>query len=577
MVYGENLAGLSAEFDGGAIPVRGVHTPENANYAFVDITVSDDVEPGAYELVLSNGSSSASIGFPILERDRRQPRYQGFDANDVVYLLTPDRFANGDPSNDRIEGLLDEYDPTNPRMRHGGDLEGMIARLDYLRELGITTIWPMPVLENSGRNSYHGYAATNLYRIDPRLGTNEDYRRFVEAAHEHGLKVIFDHINNHIGIRHPWLSSLPMADWLNGSAEDHLSDRHYKLSVTDPHADPKSVELLKTFWFVDRMPDLNQRNPYVSTYLIQNTLWWIEYSGLDGIREDTYPYADQDFLTRWEGAILEEYPDFNIVGEIWDDYDPAYQAAHQAGNRLPGSLNTNLPTVMDFPLATTLRAYVSGAPWPRGNRPLYQIYSIFAADHVYADPQKILTFVDNHDMSRAIFIADGDTPRVKQALAILLTARGIPQLLYGTEINMMGGASHVELRADFPGGFPGDERNAFTAEGRTEQENDMFDFVSSLLHARNRHEALRTGKMTHYPPSWSRDFYRYVRSTDDEQVLVVVSGYDEPRTADLTELAHWFSPRQHFRDLVTGEELEVDLAQGLTMDPRGLRVLLATD
>lgn len=558
MLYGEDLHGLSARFEDERIRVAAVHTVPNPAYAFVDVDLPDDLPPGDYTLEITKGAQRVTLNYPLLARETSGPRHQGFGVEDVVYLVTPDRFANGDPSNDRVEGILDEYDPSQHHLRHGGDLQGLIDHLDYLRDLGVTALWLNPVLENNIPYSYHGYQATNLYRIDPRFGANADYKRLVEEAHRRGLKIIFDHVNNHIGVRHPWIGNLPTETWLNGSVEDHLVNKHYKMAASDPHADPYSDELLRTFWFVDSMPDLNQRDPFLANYLIQNTLWWIEYTGLDGIREDTYPYPDQAYLARWAQAILDEYPAFNIVGEIWEN-EPAYVALFQTESRLPRDFETNLPAVMDFPLAEALRAYLDGT----GS--LEAVYKVFAQDFLYTDTDNLLTFFDNHDMTRGIFVADGQTEKVKLALALLFTVRGIPQLLYGTEINMRGGASHVELRADFPGGFPGHLRSAFTEAGRTAEENAVFDYTRKLLQLRKAHPALTHGKMIHYPPSYRGNLYTYLRRHDEETILVVLNGYEDERRVDLSEAAHWLSDGSRFLNLMTGEYLEPDLSQGLAV------------
>ena len=566
MLYGDDLHGLEAATADSAVSVQAVHTVPNPSYAFVDLAIADDAPAGTYAIQLRRGSAETTVAYELRERADSTGRYQGFRPEDVVYLITPDRFANGDTTNDRVAGLRDEYAPSDPRMRHGGDLDGIIERLDYLKDLGVTTLWLNPVLENRGINSYHGYKTTDFYRIDPRFGTNDDYRRLVAEAHARGLKVIFDHVSNHIGLQHPWVGNLPRASWLNGSVADHRSNRHYKMSISDPYADPRSEKLLRTFWFVDRMPDLNQRDPLVANYLIQNTLWWIETTGLDGIREDTYPYANQAFLARWASAIQAEYPHFNIVGEIWDT-NPAYVALFQEESRLPRDFETNLPAVMDFPLSEAFRAYL------RGDGALRDVYQVLAQDFVYSDPQNLMTLMDNHDMPRGIYVADGQTQRVKQVLKMLLTTRGIPQLLYGTELNMKGGASHVELREDMPGGFPGDTRSAFTETGRTAEENDMFDFVQTLLQLRQEHPALTRGTLTHYPPTYGNDVYRYKRQHAGETILVIVNGHDEQRAVDLAEVLDRPLGDRPLVNLMTGEAVPVSAEEQVDIGRRGALVL----
>lgn len=567
MLYGEALDGLTAAFTDPRLQVRAVHSLPNPTYTFIDITIPATLPPGTYTLALTRGGSTTTVAYPILQREPTAGRHQGFDTEDVVYLITPDRFANGNPDNDRVDGILDEYDPSKDHMRHGGDLQGIIDRLGYLQDLGITALWPMPILENNIRMSYHGYQATDLYRIDPRYGTNADFKRLVSEAHRHGIKFIFDHVSNHIGVAHPWIDNLPTPTWINGTKEEHLRQKHYKMSTTDPYADPYSDTLLRSFWFVDSMPDLNQRDPYLATYLIQNSIWWIEYTGMDGLREDTYPYPDQGFLADWAGAILREYPDFNIVGEIWEN-KPAYLALFQKDSKLPRTFETNLPCVMDFALTDAWRAYLAG------EGTLYDVYRILAQDFLYTDPSNLLTFFDNHDMTRGIYVADGETRKLKQVLAMLLTTRGIPQLLYGTEINMRGGASHVQLRADFPGGFPGDTRDAFTEAGRTDAENDVFTYLRTLLHLRKQHKALTQGSLMHYQPTpWREDIYTYVRTHGEDQILVIVNGKDETQQADLTELAHWLPATATLTNLITNQPHTLPADFKLAIDPWATLIL----
>ncbi|PEN13939.1 hypothetical protein CRI94_07745 [Longibacter salinarum] len=547
MVYGDHLDAVTARAPADGITVTAVHSVPNDDYAFIDVTLAEDLAPGRYDIIVSSPGGDDTIAFPVQERTVGPDGPDGFGPDDVVYLITPDRFANGNPSNDRVEGIRDEYDPSDPRMRHGGDLRGIIEHLDELEELGVTTLWLTPILENRGRNSYHGYAATDLYRVDPRFGTNDTYRELVAEAHEHGLKVIYDHVSNHIGIEHPWMENLPRESWVNGSVEDHHSDKHYKMSVADPHADPEQEELLRTFWFVDAMPDLNQEDPFVSTYLIQNMIWWIETTGLDGIREDTYPYADPEFLSEWAEALQAEYPNLSIVGEVWDTA-PAYTAMYQSGSPLTTGVETHLPSVMDFALSTALRDYL------QGDGGLSDVYQVLAQDLLYGDPMRVMTLIDNHDMPRAAYLADGDRKRLKQVLTMLFTLRGIPQMLYGTEIGMVGGQSHVELRADYPGGFPGDKRSAFTREGRTASENDIYDHIQSLLALRSEHEALRRGRLVQYPPTYGHPVYTYRRVGDNEEFLVIVNGGDEARRVDLEEELNHRTVPVRLVDAVTRQE-----------------------
>lgn len=572
MLYGDELDGITAEVDQEGLKIKAVHTPQNASYAFIDLEVDEGLEPGTYPITIRRNNSSTVLNYSIEVRADQEGKHQGFDQYDVVYLIMPDRFANGDPSNDRVAGLRDEFDRSGDGGRHGGDLKGIIDHLDYLDDLGVTALWLNPVLENSGRGSYHGYAATDLYKIDARLGTNEDYKKLVEECHKRGMKVIFDHVNNHIGIAHEWMDNLPTDDWVHGSRAEHIEDRHYKYTLFDPNADEKTGALLADFWFVGAMPDMNQRNPFVANYLTQNMIWWIEYTGLDGIREDTYPYPDQEFLADWAETLIEEYPNLNIVGEIWNP-DPVACAIFQSGSPLAGQLGyeTHLPCVMDFALSDGLRNYLGGDR-------LEPLYYIFAQDFLYGDPRNVLTFFDNHDMPRGIFETTGDNwreknKRIKQAMTIIMTTRGIPQLLYATEISMKGGESHVELRADFPGGWPGDERSAFTAEGRTDEENDIFNFTRQLLNVRKEHKELVDGRFIHFPPSYRRNVYKYLKIGEENRYLVLINGHEEAREVDLSELSHHLKGVRSFKNLIDGTSISYDQSGNIRMDGLGLLIL----
>lgn len=572
MLYGDNLDGITATTEQEGLQIKAVHTLPNANYAFIDIEISDGLAAGTYPIKITKNGQSTTLNFPIQARADTEGRHQGYDQHDVVYLITPDRFANGDPTNDRIAGMRDEFDRSVPGMRHGGDLKGIIDHLDYLKDLGVTTLWLNPVLENSGRGSYHGYAATDLYQVDARFGSNEDYKKLVEECHQRDMKVIFDHVNNHIGIEHEWMNKLPMKDWVNGSKDSHLADRHYKYSIFDPNDDGGAAQKLRDFWFAGSMPDLNQRNPYVANYLTQNMIWWIEYTGLDGVREDTYPYPDQHFLADWNKALLQEYPNLNIVGEIWNP-DPVACAIFQTGSLLDEQLgyNTHLPCVMDFPLSDVIRNYL------RGER-LEPLYYVFAQDFLYGDSRNVLTFLDNHDMPRAIFETRGTdwkakNKKIKQALTLLMTTRGIPQLLYATEINMKGGQSHVELRADFPGGWKEDTRSAFTENGRTEEENDIFNFTKKLLHLRKEHKELVDGRFIQYSPTYRRNIYKYLKLGSENQYLMIVNGHEDAQEVDLSELSHYLSEVKSFQNLLNDQNIPYDQSGKIKVEGLGSMIL----
>lgn len=544
MIYGEELSEISVTSKDKRIVVDKVHKMENPGYAFVDIIISPDLTQGEYEFTVKNKSGKTSFRYSIKERENNPAHNKGFSNKDVMYLIMADRFCDGNPANNTIGDSLDNFTPDDLNGRKGGDLVGIISKLDYISELGVTALWVTPMLENNMYMSYHGYAATDLYNIDPRFGSNELYKKFVSKAHSKNLKVIMDHVSNHIGINHPWISNLPMDDWINGQPGNHKPANHNKLTLHDIHSDSIALSATWEGWFTDYMPDLNQRNPYLKNYLIQNTLWWIEYSGVDGIREDTYPYADQYYLSEWAQAIFDEYPDFKIVGEIWTGI-PAFLAAYQGNNKFDSKVNSHLPSVTDFGLSDALRYYL------RGEKGLNHIYETIGQDFLYSDPYSLLTFIDNHDISRGLFVANENIEKFKVAISILLTTRGIPKLLYGTEIGMVGDGHHGNIRTPFPGGFPEDKQNAFSNSGRTEYQNEIYDYVRELLKIRNQYPALQSGRLIHFYPF--NDQYIYFRISDDHTVMVVVNDDNEKRSLDLTYTNHIIGENSVLTNIRTGE------------------------
>lgn len=527
MVYGEGLEDLKVGVSEASIEIIKLHQMENTDYCFLDIVLGEHVKPGKYTFTFSNKINEIKYDYEIKERVYAKSLHQGFDTEDVIYLITPDRFADGNPENNTVEGFGDEYDRKQPYGRHGGDIQGIINKLDYLKELGITAIWINPLVENNTRISYHGYAATDFYKIDPRFGTNELYKKLVEEAHSRELKIILDHVSNHISIDHPWMTNLPSVDWINGTIDNHLNAKHHKMAYFDPYAAQNTIDKLSKGWFTDHMPDLNQRNELVSNYIIQNTIWWLEYTGLDGIREDTYPYADQEFLAKWAEEIINEYPGLNIVGEVWTG-KTAFLAPYQGDSRLLNKFNSNLPAITDFGMRDALYGYL------KGDNNLYSIYEVLAKDYLYSDANNLVTFIDNHDIERVMYAAGENIDKAKVALSILLTMRGIPQILYATEIGMVGKPEHGLLRSDFPGGFPGDKRNAFSENGRTEEENDIYSHLKNLLKIRKNYSCLSNGKLTHFPPE--NDVYVYQRIDDADSILVIVNGGSKINSINLKKL-----------------------------------------
>ena len=564
MITGENLSGITARSRSPQVRVvRSYRTP-NPSYAFVDIEIAHDALEGFHLVTLYNGKDSVALSYPVLKRKPPAGRYRGFDPADILYLITPDRFANGDTTNDDAPGMTEEKNRSNPSGRHGGDLKGIIDHLDYLADLGVTALWVNPLIENNAPAlSYHGYAATDFYQIDPRFGTNALYEELVRQAHRRGLKVIMDHVSNHIGINHPWIRNLPSADWLNGSVANHQRTSHWKMELSDIHSD-SAIRLNTTQgWFTDNMPDLNQRNSFVSRYLIENTLWWIESTGLDGIREDTYAYVEQRFLTDWAEAISAEYPSLTIVGEVWIG-DPVFLSTYQKESRVPESRNTGLFSVTDFALYDAFTS-VFGS---KGS--IRTVFDCLSKDFLYPDPGNLLTFLDNHDVRRIMYVAQGDTSRTLLALKMLLTLRGIPEILYGTELGMMGGRGDGTIRSDFPGGFPGDSLNAFAEKGRLPKEKQFFTTVRRLLHLRKERRSLAYGSMIHFPPV--NEIYLYLRLLKGEKTLVIVNNRDDAQKVSLAQVRAYMGGATVLRNLLSGEK--TDLKTATDIDVPGNEALI---
>ena len=592
MFYGKDIA--QSEFSLKSYPgvrVKEVAKVKNPNYLIVYLDVSEKARPGTMTFRFKEGQSVTEKAFELRPRNTKTGA-QGFSTKDVLYLIMPDRFANGNPANDDWEQF--KADRSNGGGHHGGDLQGIRDHLGYIDSLGVTAVWLNPVQYNRS-NASHGYAISDFYLIDPRLGTNEEYCGLVDAAHGRNIKVVMDMIFNHSGSSHWWIEDIPDDDWFNQDAyAKKLSERqrqgppeggfrrgprgndglttttHYKWVLMDPHAPQSEKDVLLDGWFSGGMPDLNQRNRHLARYLIQNSVWWIEYARIDGIRMDTYPYADYDFMTRWCREIEEEYPDFNIVGEGWY---PRNSAAGwwQRGSALNPS-DTHLKTVMDFDLTFTIqREILKESNTSEGSEAgLFKVYETVAQDFLIPDPDHVLTFLDNHDISR--FMQPGDPVwKFKQGLAFLVTSRGIPQIYYGTEIAMAG---PDQLRGDFPGGWKEDPANAFTSVGRTPVQNECWDFASKLLNWRRTSKAATEGRLVHYTPDNRAKCYVYARIAGDDTVLVILNGSDAESELDMARFADVIGKHTIGVDVVTGET--VNLTSSVRMAPRGVHVLELT-
>lgn len=567
MITGPGIGNAAVSTDYPGVTVLQDITLDNPDYKFLYLRIGSDAKPGDLPLRFRLGKDSRVVNYPLLARSRRPEDHQGFDAGDVLYLLMPDRFAEGKAeAADPYAGLTYKAQPdrNNPNARHGGNIQGIIDRLDYLHDLGVTAIWVCPVLENDMRGgSYHGYATTNYYRIDPRFGTNDEWRRLVEEADRRGMKVVMDMIFNHSGSDHPWMSSMPSKDWYNHPDGDVLTN--FRLTtVHDPYVSDYDKDATVNGWFVSSMPDLNQRNPHLMKYLTQNSIWWIESSGINGIRMDTYPYADMKGMASWADDVMKEYPNFNIVGECWYANEGG-SAFWQKGSRI-NDTDTRLPAVMDFKLSIDGRKFFNDptTPWTGLNG----LYDHLSMDFLFPDPQNILTFLDNHDTDRFLLEEPENLDSWKQAVTFLLTSRGTPQIYYGTELLMNGSkeGSDGYVRKDFPGGFPGDTVDAFTAAGRTPLQNEAWDYLSSLLKWRRdvANDVIAKGTLKHFMPI--NCAYVYERRLGDKSVIVMINGTDEPLPLELARYSEILTPDRKYTDPLTGRE--VVLGDEITLSPR---------
>ena len=531
LIYGENIAKLAPTIDYTGVDLSRVERTDNENYLFLYLTVHRDAKPGTLQINLhkeiENQSSGMlhSIEFPLLDRERESKEVEGFGPEDVIYLITPDRFVNGNLSNDSIDRYDDKWNRENDYGRHGGDLEGIINNLGYIEEMGFTSIWLNPVIENAQpKDSYHGYAMTDHYKVDPRYGSNELYRRLSEEASQLGIKLIMDMIMNHIGSEHWWMKDLPDPDWV------HFPDRyqetnHRRTTLTDPYASDLDKALFTDGWFVPTMPDLNQDHPLLADYLITNTLWWIEYAGLSGIRHDTHPYAGQEFMNTWTCRVMEEYPNFNIVGEEWG-VTPLILSKWQKDAPYSKDFDSCLPSLMDFPVQVTLvDALNNDENWNSGWIELYELLSL---DYVYGDATNLVIFGDNHDMLRFYQQLNKDVDLYKIGLAFLMTTRGIPQVYYGSEILLESASphGHGQIRRDFPGGWPMDSVNAFTGEGLTSEQLSMQNFTKKLLNWRKNEPLIHTGKLMHFAPKHD-GVYVYFRYDNERSIMVILNKGDK--------------------------------------------------
>ena len=556
LIHGENIGSLELSCEVSGVKITKVHRPDNKNYLFVDLEIASGATAQIYPIVFKDGRKKVhTINYELKQRASDSANRKGSDGSDAIYLITPDRFANGNPNNDVIAGMKEGHDRSLEYGRHGGDIQGISEHLEYINSVGFTSIWLNPVLENDMNAwSYHGYATTDYYNVDRRFGSNEEYAELGLKGKKLGMGMIMDIIVNHCGSEHYWMEDPPFPDWFNNQGKEYMGTNHRKFTLLDPYSSKIDREIMTNGWFVETMPDLNQRNPYMSTYLIQNSIWWIEYAHITGIRQDTYSYPFKEFMTDWSCAIRNEYPNFYIVGEEWVE-NPAIISYWQEGKNNADGNNSCLPGLMDFPLCFALHnALRDEESWGSG---LVELYETVAMDFLYPDPSQLVIFPDNHDMSRIYSQLNENDDHYKMALSYIATMRGIPQLYYGTEILMAnrGTDSHGIIRSDFPGGWAGDEVSAKDAKGLKENEKEALDFCTKLLNWRKEKQVIHNGDLTHFHPA--DNMYVYFRHDSNEKVMVIMNKNKENVTLNLDRFQEMLKGISNGQDVISKEQFNM--------------------
>ena len=560
LIYGKDISQFTVSIDNKNIQILDIKKTENRNYLFLNLDLSKAVS-GKFNINFSKKGKRIDFTVPyeLKERNQDSKLREGFNSSDVVYLITPDRFANGNVANDLVKTMNEKtVDRKNDYGRHGGDIKGITNHLDYIDDMGFTAIWPTPVLTNDMKKaSYHGYAMTDFYQVDPRFGTMKDYIELAQQSKNKGIKLIMDQVANHIGLEHWWMKDLPAKDWVNYQDEflknNMVTTNHRRTTNQDVYASVKDKNLMSEGWFVSSMPDLNQRNPLLATYLIQNSIWWIETLDLGGIRQDTYPYPNKQFMSDWAGAIMNEYPNFSIVGEEWS-VNPLLVGYWQQGAKTKDGYVSNLSSTMDFPMQKAIVDALNEAEsWDNG---FVKMYEGLANDFSYASPSNIMIFPDNHDMDRIITQLKENVVNTKMALGYMLALPRISQLYYGTEILMQNSSKpgdHGLIRTDFPGGWKDDKVNAFTGEGLTSDQAEMQSFLKKVLNYRKNSEAIHSGKTIHFAPE--NGVYVLFRIKNDEIVAVILNKNDQPISLNLNRFDEVGLNGKQVKNIITGEAL----------------------
>lgn len=561
LLHGKNIANQTIEISNG-IKIKNLQKVENPNYVFVTIN-TDEINVSKFKIFLKNGKKVISTyNYELKERKPNSANRDSYTSKDVFYLIMPDRFANGDEKNDSQPSVIEKVNRTDRNGRHGGDLRGIINHLDYIKNLGATTVWLTPVCEDNEKNySYHGYAQTDLYKIDARYGTNEEYKELSAKLKEKNMKLVMDYVTNHWGVSHWMIQDLPSKDWIHWfeDGKNGFKRSNYRTtSQLDPYVSEKEKTLALNGWFDTTMPDINQSNPLVLQYLIQNAIWWIEYADLDGYRVDTYPYNEKEGMAKWAKAITDEYPKFNIVGETWM-YNAAHISFWQKNSKI-GEMqgyNSYLPSVMDFMLYDAIpKAFQEDENWDKG---MVRLYNSFVNDFLYPDTQNMMVFFENHDTERYNEIFNGNPEYYKLALTLISTVRGTPQIYYGSEIGMRGSKEKLgdgDIRRDFLGGWKGDSQNAFIPENQTKEQKVFYDFTQKILNWRKNKDVIHTGKTLHFVPQ--NGVYVYFRYNDKEKVMVVINKNDKPQTLDLNNYSEIIPNEIAVKDVISDTEFTIN-------------------
>ncbi len=552
MFYGKDIGKTEVKINSDLVKLLVTHKMPNDNYLFVDVEVKPNAVAGKFTVdFYKNDKLVFQYDYVLAEKQKRK---RGFSSEDFIYLLMPDRFANGNTANDTKPKFKEKVNRKNHDGRHGGDIQGVIDNLDYIADLGVTALWLNPALENNRETySYHGYGVTDFYEVDARLGSNELYKQLSQELHARNMKIIADMIFNHTCHRHIWYKDKPSPDWFNNDKD--FKTNYRGSTVVDPHTSEKDKKHMVEGWFVETMPDLNQNNPFVARYLIQNSIWWTEYADLDGIRMDTQPYPFKEFMAQWAKEIHTEYPDLTLLGETWLHFSP-FTAYFQGNSPIAGDYNSNLNSVTDFPLYYAIvDALNEKEGWKEG---MSKLYLTLAQDFLYANPNMLVVFPDNHDLTRIFSSLGEDVAKLKMAMAFILTTRGIPMMYYGTEILMTGleHDGHGHIRKDFPGGWKEDSRNAFTKKGRTNVENEMHDFIKTIADWRRKNPELMKDRLIHFVPE--DGIYTYFRLTDNKGLMVILNNNpDDDKEVELSrfdEILHLFNSG---RNIMTGEKIKL--------------------